>query len=199
MDKQSFSFNNVFDRIKNRSYKDLAKNLWLPLVIIFVLIFSDMLSKSLVENNMELGQRLILIPNFLSITYVLNEGAAFSILSGKKWFFIIVTTVTVVVVMFYLIYDCDRLTVLMKIAIALIVGGALGNLIDRIMLGKVRDFIEIIFFGYDLPLLGESFAIFNIADCGITIGAILLIIGILIGYHKKDKSEQKEITTEAGE
>lgn len=178
--------------MQNRSIKDYAKNLWLPLVIIFALVFLDMLTKSLIESNLELGQQIVLIPNFLSITYVLNEGAAFSVLEGQRWFFITVTSIAVILVLFYLIYDCDRLTVLMKIAIALIVGGAIGNFIDRLMLGAVRDFIEIIYFGKDLPLLGESFAIFNVADSGITVGTILLIIGILIGYHKKDKKDKTE-------
>lgn len=192
MSKQSFSFRDMFARMQNRSFKDYAKNLWLPLAITFVIIFFDMLTKSLIESKLVLGQEIVLISNFLSITYVLNEGAAFSILEGKQWFFIIVTSIAVLLVLFYLIYDCDRLTLLMKIAIALIIGGATGNFIDRLMLGAVRDFIQIIYFGHDLPLLGDSFAIFNVADSGITVGTILLIIGILIGYHKKDKKQKIE-------
>mgnify|MGYP002410847313 CR=1 FL=1 len=192
MSKQSFSFRDMFARMQNRSFKDYAKNLWLPLAIIFVMIFLDMLTKSLVESKLSLGQEIVLIPNFLSITYVLNEGAAFSILEGQRWFFITVTTIAVIIVLLYLIYDCDKLTLLMKIAISLIIGGAIGNYIDRLMIGKVRDFIQIIFFGHDLPLLGDRFAVFNIADSGITIGTILLIIGILIGYQKKDKKDKTE-------
>ena len=192
MSKQSFSFRDMFARMQNRSFKDYAKNLWLPLAIIFVMIFLDMLTKSLVESKLSLGQEIVLIPNFLSITYVLNEGAAFSILEGQRWFFITVTTIAVIIVLLYLIYDCDKLTLLMKIAISLIIGGAIGNYIDRLMIGKVRDFIQIVYFGHDLPLLGDRFAVFNIADSGITIGTILLIIGILIGYHKKDKKDKTE-------
>ena len=192
MSKQSFSFRDMFARMQNRSFKDYAKNLWLPLAIIFVMIFLDMLTKSLVESKLSLGQEIVLIPNFLSITYVLNEGAAFSILEGQRWFFITVTTIAVIIVLLYLIYDCEKLTLLMKIAISLIIGGAIGNYIDRLMIGKVRDFIQIVYFGHDLPLLGDRFAVFNIADSGITIGTILLIIGILIGYHKKDKKDKTE-------
>src|SRR5690606_31993135 len=96
--------------------------------------------------------------------YVLNEGAAFSMLEGKRWFLIAVTTVAVLILLLYLIYDCDKLTVLMKTAIALLIGGAIGNMVDRLAIGAVRDFIEFIYFGLDLPLLGESFAIFNLAD-----------------------------------
>jgi signal peptidase II len=195
MNKNSFSFKDVFSRMQTRSFKSYAKNLWLPFAIIFILVFLDMLTKSLVESNVGLGQDIVLIPNFLSITYVLNDGAAFSILEGNRWFFIIVTSITVLLVLLYLIYDCDKLTLLMKISIGLIIGGAIGNYIDRLMLGAVRDFIQIIFFGYDLPLLGESFAIFNVADSAITVGTILLIIGVLIGYHKKEKKQDEQINT----
>ena len=195
MNKNSFSFKDVFSRMQTRSFKSYAKNLWLPFAIIFILVFLDMLTKSLVESNVGLGQDIVLIPNFLSITYVLNDGAAFSILEGNRWFFIIVTSITVLLVLLYLIYDCDKLTLLMKISIGLIIGGAIGNYIDRLLLGEVRDFIHIIFFGYDLPLLGESFAIFNVADSAITVGTILLIIGVLIGYHKKEKKQDEQINT----
>ena len=71
-------FGKIGSRIKNRSLKDFVKNLWVPLVIIACIIFADLLTKSIVENNLTLGQSVVLIPKFLSITYVLNEGAAFS-------------------------------------------------------------------------------------------------------------------------
>ena len=178
-------------RLTNRSFKDFVKSLWIPFVIIFAIIFADLLTKSIVENNLLVGQSIVVIPNFLSITYVLNEGAAFSILEGRRWFFIVTTLIMVIVFLVYLVFDSDRLTALMKVAIALMLGGAVGNLIDRIMIGAVRDFIEIIFFGWDLPLLGESFAVFNIADTAITIGTILIIIGLIIGHHKKEKTNEE--------
>ena len=103
MNKNSFSFKDVFSRMQTRSFKSYAKNLWLPFAIIFILVFLDMLTKSLVESNVGLGQDIVLIPNFLSITYVLNDGAAFSMLEGNRWFFIIVTTITVLLVLLYLI------------------------------------------------------------------------------------------------
>ncbi|HHW90274.1 MAG TPA: signal peptidase II [Clostridiales bacterium] len=189
-------FGKIGSRIKNRSLKGFVKNLWIPLVIIVCVIFADLLTKTIVENNLTLGQSVVLIPKFLSITYVLNEGAAFSMLEGKRWFLIAVTTVAVLILLLYLIYDCDKLTVLMKTAIALLIGGAIGNMVDRLAIGAVRDFIEFIYFGLDLPLLGESFAIFNLADSAVTIGTVLLIIGVIIGHHKKEKQDDKETALE---
>lgn len=189
-------FGKIGSRIKNRSLKDFVKNLWVPLVIIACIIFADLLTKSIVENNLTLGQSVVLIPKFLSITYVLNEGAAFSILEGKRWFLISVTAIAIILLLLYLIYDCDRLTALSKTAIALLIGGAIGNMVDRLAIGSVRDFIEIIYFGYDLPLLGERFAIFNLADSAVTIGVILLIIAIIIGHRKKEINDDKEAALE---
>jgi len=180
-------FEKIFERIKNRSLKDFLKYLWLPLVIMVAVIFADLLTKSIIENKIALNQSVIIIPKFLSFTYVLNDGAAFSILEGQRWLFIITTVIAVLAILLYLIYDCDKLRALMKVALALILGGAVGNLVDRLAIGSVRDFIEIIFFGLDLPVFGDSFAIFNLADTAITIGTILLIIGVIIGHHKKEK------------
>ncbi|HEY8423321.1 MAG TPA: signal peptidase II [Clostridia bacterium] len=184
-------FERFEERIRTREFKDYVKYIWLPAVIILGVIFADLLTKTIIENNLKLGQSITIIPDFLAFTYVLNEGAAFSILEGQRVFFIIITIIAIIVLLSYLIYDCDKLTVLMKIAVALLIGGATGNLIDRVSIGAVRDFIEIIFFGYDLPLLGKSFAIFNIADTAITIGTILLVIGVIIGHHKKEKTQEE--------
>lgn len=180
-------FQKYLERIKNRSLKDFLKCLWLPLVIMVAVIFADLLTKSIIENKLSLNQSVILIPNFLAFTYVLNEGAAFSILEGQRWVFITITAIALIAMLLYLLYDCEKLTALLKVALALVMGGSVGNLVDRLALGKVRDFIQIIYFGYNIPVLGgESFAIFNVADAAITVGTILLIIGIIIGPYKKE-------------
>jgi signal peptidase II len=185
-------FSKYINRVKNRGPKDFVRHLWLPLVIMVAVIFVDLLTKSIIENKIALNQSVVIIPNFLSFTYVQNEGAAFSILEGQRWLFVTLTAIAVIAILLFLIYDCDKLTALMKVALGLIAGGGIGNLVDRLAIGKVRDFIEIYFFGLDLPVLGDSFAIFNIADSGITVGTILLIIGIIIGYQKKEKPGQEK-------
>lgn len=73
----------------------------------------------------------------------------------------------------------------------MILAGALGNLVDRLFIGKVRDFVEIVFFGCDVPLLGESFAIFNIADAALVVGVILFLVYFIFMYREpKDEDEE---------
>ena len=107
---------------------------------------------------------------FFRITYTCNDGAAFSILKGKRVFFIIMTIVVVFLIVYYLLKN--KVYWVEKYSLLLIISGAVGNLIDRIMYGYVIDFLDFIIFGYDFP-------VFNIADSFITIGAIGLIISIL--------------------
>lgn len=195
------SFDEIFLRIKSRNIKNYLSNMWLPFTIIIIFVFLDLFTKSMIESRFDEGESKVIIDNFLNFTYVLNDGAAFSSFSGKRIFFLITTSIASLILLFYIIYDSDRLTVLMKIALSLVLAGALGNFVDRVSIGEVRDFIHIIYFGKDLPLLGEDFAIFNIADSCVTIGSILLIIGVMIGYHKRvpkkavpnsDKPEQTD-------
>lgn len=110
------------------------------------------------------------IRGFFRITYTCNDGAAFSILKGKRVFFIIMTIIVVFLIVYYLLKN--KVYWVEKYSLLLIISGAVGNLIDRIMYGYVIDFLDFIIFGYDFP-------VFNIADSFITIGAIGLIISIL--------------------
>ena len=110
------------------------------------------------------------IRGFFRITYTCNDGAAFSILKGKRVFFIIMTIIVVFLIAYYLLKN--KVYWVEKYSLLRIISGAVGNLIDRIMYGYVIDFLDFIIFGYDFP-------VFNIADSFITIGAIGLIISIL--------------------
>lgn len=179
-------FSSIGKTIASRSLKDYVRYLLMPIIIIAAFVFFDLLTKGLIDKNMDLGDSITIIPKFLHFTYVINTGAAFSMLEGKIAFFVVVTVLVVLFVLFYLIYDCQTMHPIIKVALAMIVGGAIGNLVDRIQYRGVRDFIEIEYFGLDLPLIGRSFAIFNIADIGVTVGTILLIIGIL--FFIKDVS-----------
>lgn len=140
------------------------------MIIIFTIMFLviDIISKLLISNLMYVGQSIKIIKDFFNITYVRNTGAAWSILSGKTWLLIIVSLIIIALIVFY-IYKNKPKTKIEKISYSMIIGGAIGNLIDRIIYGYVVDFLDFNIFGYDYP-------IFNLADSFILIGVILLVI-----------------------
>ena len=141
------------------------------ILFVILLVVLDQASKiylTLVNKTSPID--LEVIRGFFRITYTCNDVAAFSILKGKRVFFIIMTIVVVFLIVYYLLKN--KVYWVEKYSLLLIISGAVGNLIDRIMYGYVIDFLDFIIFGYDFP-------VFNIADSFITIGAIGLIISIL--------------------
>jgi signal peptidase II len=134
-------------------------------IIAALIIAADQFSKHLVVSLMQTGQSLALIENFLYITYVRNPGAAFGMLPYQTIFFVIITVVVVAFILYYYrILSSDHR--LLRFALALQLGGAIGNLIDRVRTGYVVDFID---FKIWPP-------VFNIADSAIVIGIGLFII-----------------------
>ena len=111
----------------------------------------------------------MIIPGFFSITYVQNTGAAWSILSGKQTFLIWVSVIEIAVITWFFFRNRKDHNRLYMTALTLMLGGAFGNLIDRVFLHYVRDFLDFIIFGYDFP-------VFNIADSALCIGVGLLIL-----------------------
>lgn len=136
------------------------------LSIIFLII--DQITKILVVNSLVPGENIEIIKNIFSIIYTNNTGAAFSILLGKRIFLIVVAVLIIGVLLYYI----KRNKIEKKIdiiALSFIIGGSLGNLIDRIIRGYVIDFIS-------LKLGNYNFPIFNIADILIVIGVFLLLL-----------------------
>ena len=134
--------------------------------IIFLLI--DQISKGLVNLYMNVNESIKLF-NLLSITYVHNTGAAFSMLEGARWLFIILGIVAMNVIFMFFIKD-KELNNFEIIVYSLLLSGIMGNLIDRFLYGYVIDFIDVNIF---------NFAIFNLADSFMVIGVILLMIGMI--------------------
>ncbi|OCZ50825.1 signal peptidase II [Dehalobacter sp. TeCB1] len=147
---------------------------WVTLIVVLVL---DRLSKWVVQSNMTLGESRVVIPGFFHLTYILNPGAAFGMLQGQKW---VLVTVSVIVLaaLFYFQRKVPHGQRLMRVSMGLIGGGALGNLWDRLLTGKVIDFLDFKVWSY----------IFNIADSMIVIGGILLII--LLMRMKEDTNDE---------
>lgn len=136
------------------------------LSIIFLIV--DQITKILVVNSLVPGENIEIIKNIFSIIYTNNTGAAFSILLGKRIFLIVVAVLIIGVLLYYI----KRNKIEKKIdiiALSFVIGGSLGNLIDRIVRGYVIDFISIKIGNYNFP-------IFNVADILIVIGVFLLLL-----------------------
>lgn len=136
------------------------------IILSIILTLLDQISKILISKNIILNNSVKLIKNFFYLTNTHNTGAAFSILIGKRIIFIIVTIIIILIIINYI--RKNNITKKIElIAFSLILGGSIGNLIDRIVYGYVIDFIDVKIFNYDFP-------VFNLADSFITIGVILL-------------------------
>ena len=134
-------------------------------IVSCLLFIIDVITKLII--NSSYSKTITIINNFFYINYVKNKGGAFGILEGNVFFIIIVT-----ILIFFFIYKYVKNNELNLIQIwgyGLIMGGAIGNLYDRIIYGYVIDFLDFHFWGLPFP-------IFNVADCGIVIGCILILI-----------------------
>lgn len=139
------------------------------LILSLIFLIVDQISKILVVKFLDLNS-VTVIKTFFYLTYTNNTGAAFSILTDKRIFLVLVGIIIIILLIYYLKKHQIKNTI-NKIAFALVIGGSLGNLIDRIIRGSVVDFIDIKIFSYNFP-------IFNLADTFITIGVLLLLINI---------------------
>lgn len=146
----------------------------LYLAIFFAIIALDQISKVMITSSFSAYQGTTVIKGILDFTYVRNEGAAFGMLQGARVFFIIITLAAVAAAVIYIV-KARPSSPLERTALAFISGGAIGNFIDRVVLGYVRDFIEVTFI---------DFPVFNIADCFVCIGAGLYILYTLIDAFK---------------
>ena len=146
----------------------------LPAVIIAVTVILDQVTKILAQNNLSNGTNIVVIPHILGFSYVRNEGAAFGIFADKRWIFMIFSTVAILVMIYFLLKKKNE-HLLFVISVSMLVGGGIGNMIDRIFRGYVIDFFKFLFM---------KFAVFNVADCFVTIGAVLLAVYLLFFYEE---------------
>lgn len=137
------------------------------LILSTLLMFIDQLIKYFVIHNLELYKSIKLIPNFFYITFVKNDGAAFSILRGNRWLLIAIGIIALMFMIKLIIMD-KKITKLDVVSYSLVIGGIFGNLVDRILYGSVIDYLDFYLFGYNAP-------VFNFADSCIVIGAIIII------------------------
>ena len=147
--------------------------------ISFIVLLFDQLIKLIVMNNMKLHQEITIIPNFFSIYYIENTGAAFSILGNKTLLLIIVSVICLILMKEYIKKE-KEMSNLSIISLGMIIGGTIGNLFDRILYKAVIDYLAFDIFKY-------SFPVFNLADIAITVGAALLLLSYFIENKKKKK------------
>jgi len=145
-------------------------------LISIIIIILDRISKLLIINNFNLNEGLTIISGFFNITYVKNFGAAWSILQNKRLFLIIITILSLIFII-YLIYNEKEINKYISMYYGFLIGGILGNFIDRTIYGYVVDFLAFNIFGYNFP-------IFNISDIFIVIGVILILLENFLGGEK---------------
>lgn len=153
----------------------------LVFIISIVLVLLDQFIKRVVVLNINYEEIISFIPNFFYVTYVKNTGGAWSMFSGNILFFIVIGVLAFIGILYYIIKK-NSISTLEVIYLGLIMGGMIGNIIDRVFYGGVIDFIGFIFGNYHFP-------VFNIADICIVIGAVLLVIDCIRGEKNELRSK----------
>jgi signal peptidase II len=162
----------------------------LQVLIVICIILLDQGTKYMAQTFIRIlpDQTIPVIKDVFHFTYAENRGAAFSILQNQRWLFIAVTIIAVIFIIYYLLKH-PKENIILKISLSLILAGAIGNLIDRILHGYVVDF-------FDFRLI--NFAVFNVADSAVVIGSILLGYYLMFisdkdKYKIKNVNENKDI------
>lgn len=156
--------------------------MWMILVgaLILGVIALDQITKALVLNFLYEGQ-VVLIPGVLNFTYVENRGMAFGLLADHRWVFMVLSVLGIALVGFYL-YRYVKST-LGRVSLALVIGGGIGNMIDRISLGFVVDFIDFCLFDFWVW-------VFNVADAAVCVGAALFALDLILEMVKEYKKSR---------
>ena len=146
--------------------------------ISFFLFILDQIIKILIQKNMSLYQEITIIPDFFSLNYVKNTGAAFSLLQNNSTILLLISFLSVIILNYY-IFKEKNITKISKISFGILLGGIYGNLFDRIIYRSVIDYLSFSVFNY-------SFPIFNLADIGITVGVGLIILETILKKEVKN-------------
>lgn len=160
--------------------------IFITLVVGVLLAALDQVIKYFISINLKPIGSVTVIDNILNFTYVENRGVAFGMFSGMRWIFIALTTILICAIVIYMFKKKPQ-SKLFYVCVALIVGGGIGNLIDRIFYGYVIDYISLSFFK----------PVCNFADYCITIGTVLLVVYLL--FISKEFKEQKKVKASENE
>ena len=160
--------------------------MWLWILIIAATVWLDQLTKWLAVTFLQGNPSVPIIPEVFQLTYLENPGAAFGMLQNNRWVFLIVSTVGIIAVYLYLAIKRPS-SRLLCLALSFIVGGGIGNMIDRTLLGYVVDMI-------DFRLI--NFAVFNVADSFVCVGAGLMVLYLILEMVKESKAEKAKTAAE---
>ena len=149
------------------------------LLIAAAVIALDQLTKYLVVQNIAAGGFVRCIDGVFHLTYIENRGAAFGMLSEHRWVFMAVSAVAIAAILVYMWREKPK-SMWLKTALGMIVGGGVGNMIDRTLSGAVVDFIEVDF---------VDFAVFNVADSFVTVACGILIVYLIAEAVRENKKE----------
>ncbi len=162
------------------------KKWWLYLVelaVVATILVADLLSKKYAWSFLDQNGVKENILNLFNLVKVKNEGAGFGIFQGKTVALTVITFIVVIVMLIYLFFALKE-SEWLRISLVFIVGGGIGNIVDRIKFGYVRDFIQFSFW--------DDFPVFNVADSFVTVGAFMLVIVLIVMLVQEGKKNQKE-------
>jgi signal peptidase II len=155
------------------------------LLISAAVIIFDQVTKYLIRSSFALYESVPVIGKFFNLTYVTNDGMAFGInFPGGNYLFTVTSLILTVIIFLYLWRERKN-SVLLRVSLAFILAGAIGNLTDRMIHGEVADFLDFNFWGY-------HWYIFNIADSSVTIGMFLFIIYSFVDSSAKNKAKSND-------
>jgi signal peptidase II len=177
-----------FRTIDERNLDELIKKFKF-LIISLLVILSDQLSKTVVAHNFQIGESIPVLGNFFKLTFVLNPGGVFGSKLGSQNFYTLISILAIIAVS-WLFFKTRRSETWLKIGLCTVLGGAVGNLIDRFRFGEVVDFLDFDFFNINLPpskilffnfpgFSLERWPVFNLADSFVLIGMVLIVIHLL--------------------
>lgn len=154
----------------------LPRRSMLAAAIAVAVIIIDQITKVIVRNGLAIGDTVKFIPWFIEFTHIENEGAAWGMFSEHRWVFMILSSVAIIGMTVFLCKYYKR-SRLLNIGIAMVLGGGIGNMIDRIAFGKVTDFLHFTF---------VDFPVFNAADSFVCIGAAVIAVYVIFFELKND-------------
>ena len=172
-------------------WTQVAKKKWwlyiVELAVIAVILIADLLSKKYVWNFLDQNGVQENVIGLFNLVKVKNEGAGFGIFQGKTIGLTVITFIVVIAICVYLFFALKE-TEWLRISLVFITAGGIGNIVDRIAFGYVRDFIQFSFW--------DSFPVFNVADSFVTVGAFMLVVVLIVMLVQEGKKNQKEFEEE---
>lgn len=159
---------------------------WYYLLVVLGVIVCDQVTKRIIVAANPKG--VVVIPHILNFTYITNDGAAWGMLDDHRWVFMVMSVIGILAFSLYL-FGKKRGNRWIDLGLAFVIGGGIGNMIDRIFLGEVVDFLETAFM---------DFPIFNVADSFVCVGAAILLVALVVDIIREEKQAKEQKTSSPG-